>query len=207
MEPRMSNDERSTSAAVLSLFRSLSAEEQRVVREALLREPDASSGPDDANSFREKLVSAGWEIVESHWITLEEAAEDLLRSKSQASRDAKAGRLLTNGKTGRHLRIFGPSVMLYNFRLALHYLQKCLRLDEDPDQTYQGFLEIFKGLQGFACVPCTGLTPQQKRCLRKKLDEPGGCYEVIRFLIDIMKKLISSLNRYVGSLYEAHRPN
>jgi hypothetical protein len=206
MEQSMSNDERLTSAAVLSLFRSLSAEEQRVVREALLREPDASSGPDDANSFLEKLKREGWELFESRWITLEEAAENLLRSKSQASRDAKAGRLLTNGKTGRHLRIFLPSVRLYNFRLALHYLQKCLRLDEDPDQTYQAFLVQYQGLQDFAGDPRTELTPSRKRSLRKILHKPGACYEVIRFMIDIQKDLISSLKGCVDSLYEAHRP-
>jgi hypothetical protein len=194
----MSNDERSSSATVLSLYHSLSPEEQRKVREGILGAGrDAHAGT--RKPFVEQLIQEGWVVVDSHWITLEEAATDLLKSRSQVSRDAKAGRLLTNGKPGRHLRIFRPSVALANFREALRLLKKGLRQPEDPDATLQF---IF----GRCEEGGVEITTERKRRLRKTLRSPGKCHELIRKLISWDEKTCSAVKRYVDVLWDRHRP-
>jgi hypothetical protein len=71
-----------------------------------------------------------------NWMTLDEAADDLRKSKSQVSRDAKEEKLLTNGRRGRHLRISRLSVAHAHAQQALRFFKKAIqwRRREWPDE-------------------------------------------------------------------------
>jgi hypothetical protein len=74
--------------------------------------------PEDRQLVRRGLASSPPTPPSSNWMTLDEVAADLGKSKSQISRDAKQGKFLTNGEIGRYLRIHGLSVarMYYMLR-------------------------------------------------------------------------------------------
>jgi hypothetical protein len=82
--------------------------------------------PDDREMLIDKLLDCrrASQIDDSrHWVTLAEAAESLERTKSQISRYVKQGRLLSNGKKSRHLRVLHISVC----RVLCEEIRKQLR--------------------------------------------------------------------------------
>jgi hypothetical protein len=177
---------------VIALCKALSPEDQEKVRRSL----NAEVKP----VYREEAaIKHQMEIVESHWITLDEAADNLLKSKSQVSRDAASGKLLTNGKLGRHFRVFRPSVALANAREALRCLQKALGQPEDPEamaSSIQSWMED----QGQA------LTRREIRRLGLILRGPGACHEWTRELIEGWQRVVIAQKRWVDVLWEKHRP-
>jgi hypothetical protein len=80
--------------------------------------------PEDQQKVRQSLVGPVQDQSVANWVTLEETAAELGKSKSQISRDAKAGKLLTNGKIGRHLRIHRLSKALAHGIICQQCLNK-----------------------------------------------------------------------------------
>jgi hypothetical protein len=97
-------------ADVIALYQSLSPSEQARVRTTLLEGLGGSPGS---------------------WITLEEAAFLLEKSKSQVSRDVKSGKLISNGKKGSAFRILRSSVAAMAVDMALQDVLAAYRIESD----------------------------------------------------------------------------
>jgi hypothetical protein len=85
-----------------------------------------SLSPEDRDLLIDQLLDCrrASQIDDSkEWMTFEAAASALDRTKSQISRYVKQGRLLSNGKKSRHLRVLHISVC----RMLFEQLLKLLR--------------------------------------------------------------------------------
>jgi hypothetical protein len=200
-----------TSAKFLSLYRSLSPEEQRLVREELLR--SEAKGQVEGHVVPKSAPQR--RVVEDYWVTLGEAAANLLKSKSQVSRDAKAGRLLTNGKRGRHLRIFRFSVAATNHRMALHYLKQCLHAPPCPEALCQ----LIHTVREECCFwlnkfgrkiaddeVCRKIIPEKDRRLIEHLSRLEVYSATIRELISFFENTLAFKSRLLDALWDKHRP-
>jgi hypothetical protein len=103
--PQLSVDE------IIALCQQLTLTEQQQVKESLQRKYRAAMRTQES----------------PNWETLEEAADSLGKSKSQVSRDAKNGKLRTNGQKGGYLRVLTWSVAEAHFSLALRFFKKGIR--------------------------------------------------------------------------------
>jgi hypothetical protein len=72
-------------------------------------------------------ISDGVADAPGLWTTIAVAAEDLELSKSQVSRYVRQGKLFTNGKTSRHLRILVPSLIRMLVERGVGYLRLEIR--------------------------------------------------------------------------------
>jgi hypothetical protein len=103
-----------TAREILALIRTLPPEEQEVIRKSL-------NAPPAPAPFTNSVME-----------TLSEAARFRCKSTSQISRDCARGKLVTNGKQGRELRVCLWSVLIASVREIPKRLSRHWRLEKTP---------------------------------------------------------------------------
>jgi hypothetical protein len=131
-----------TAKQVLSLFDELPPAQQQQVLLSLSQRKTRASQPTGG------------------WLTLDEAAEALGVHKSNVSRAAASGKLLTNGKAHKELRILTASVITLLVRLVRQDVAQLMRMTTTPSE--QAKLAKFDALMAKALDSVEAL--QSKYC-------------------------------------------
>jgi hypothetical protein len=105
-----------TPREILALVRALPPEEQEGIRQALNAPPGPGPFP------------------RTVWVPLAEAAQYCHKSASQVSRDCSRGKLVTNGKGGRDLRVCLWSVVLASASGIVKQLKRYGRLQDTGEE-------------------------------------------------------------------------